>query len=157
MTARADGSDPDDALVRHASAVALGADATSACFGVLIEGPTGSGKSSLALDLISLGAVLVADDRTRIVARDGWPWLAAPTRLAGVIEARGVGLLAVPHRAAAPLRLIVDLGETETDRLPPRRDRAVLGARIPLIRRVDAPHFAGAIVALSKGGWWHDG
>ncbi|MEZ5768808.1 MAG: hypothetical protein R3D80_14935 [Paracoccaceae bacterium] len=97
-------------LVRHASAVALGAGPGQAGFGVLIEGPSGSGKSALALQLIALGGALVADDRTRIAPQGGWPWLHAPERLAGVIEARGVGLLAVAHVAGAPLRLIVDLG-----------------------------------------------
>ena len=155
-------------LVRHASAVVLAGDSagdhasrgdghrTSAAFGVLIEGPSGSGKSALALQLIAFGARLVADDRTRIVARDGWPWLRAPERLAGVIEARGVGLIRVPCAAAAPLRLIVDMGEAETARLPEPVTRTVLGQRIRYIRRVDGPHFAGSIVALSKGGWWHD-
>ncbi len=151
---------PASPLVCHASAVALGAagdSAASAGFGVLIEGPSGSGKSALALQLIALGARLVADDRTRIVERDGWPWLGAPERLAGVVEARGVGLLRVPHLPAVPLRLIVDMGVAEAERLPRPASRAVFGQRIRYIRRVDGPHFAGSIVALSIGGWWHDG
>lgn len=150
------GPDGTAHLVRHASAVALGAGPGAAGFGVMIEGPSGSGKSALALQLIGLGARLVADDRTRIDARDGWPWLVAPERLAGVIEARGVGLLGVPHCPAVPLRLIVDMGATETARLPEPLAREVLGQRIRYIRRVDGPHFAGSIVALSHGGWWHD-
>lgn len=156
MTGQGQGGHPGDpgdiTTVRHASAVVLGET-----FGVLIEGPSGSGKSSLALELIALGATLVADDRTRLARRDGWPWLFAPERLAGVIEARGFGLITLPHRAAAPLRLVVDLAAAETARLPERHEREVLGARIPCIHRVDAPHFAGSIVALSKGGWFHDG
>ena len=147
---------PPAALVHHASAVTLG-DPGSAGFGVLIEGPSGSGKSALALELIALGARLVADDRTRILARDGWPWLCAPERLQGVIEARGVGLIQVPSAAAAPLRLIVDMGAVEPARLPEPATREVLGQRIRYLLRVDGPHFAGSIVALSKGGWWHDG
>ena len=149
---------PGDPLIRHASAVVFGPGGTDpAPFGVLIEGPSGSGKSALALQLIALGATLVADDRTRIAARDGWPWLYAPERMRGVIEARGVGLLAVPHLTAAPLRLIVDMGEVETARLPEPLDRDLFGQRIRYLRRVDGPHFAGSIVALWKGGWWHDG
>ena len=143
-------------LVHHATAVVLGGEG-SASFGVLIEGPSGSGKSALALQLIGLGARLVADDRTRIVARDGWPWLIAPERLEGVIEARGVGLIQVPSTAAAPLRLIVDMGAIEPARLPQPATRDVLGQRIRYLLRVDGPHFAGSIIALSKGGWWHDG
>ncbi len=148
---------PDAVLIRHASAVVFGADDTHPGFGVMIEGPSGSGKSALALQLIALGATLVADDRTRVQARDGWPWLHAPERLAGVIEARGVGLLRVPVRPRAPLRLIVDMGAVETDRLPDPATRDVLGQYIRCIRRVDGPHFAGSIVALATGDWWHDG
>ena len=151
------GSDPAAPLVQHASAVVLGARPDHAGFGVLIEGPPGSGKSALALQLIALGARLVADDRTRIVARDGWPWLIAPERLGGVIEARGVGLIRVPDTRAAPLRLIVDMGAHENARLPEPATRAVMGKHIRYLRRVDGPHFAGSIVALSNGGWWHDG
>jgi len=150
------GPGPASSLVRHASAVALGAVRDRAGFGVLIEGPSGCGKSALALQLIGLGARLVADDRTRIVDRDGWPWLVAPERLRGVIEARGVGLIKLAHDAAVPLRLIVDMGATETARLPEPATGEVLGQDIRRIQRVDGPHFAGSIVALSEGGWWHD-
>lgn len=134
--------------IRHASAVAIDGA------GVLITGPSGSGKSGLALQLIALGAVLIADDRTRISAPDGWPLLNAPDRLAGVIEARGVGLLQMPHIARAPLRLIVDMGVAETARLPERHDIETHGVAIPCIRRVDAPHFPASIIALARGGWW---
>lgn len=137
-----------DTETHHATAVAIAGQ------GVLIAGPSGSGKSGLALELIALGAELIADDMTRIALRDGWPWLLAPPRLAGVIEARGLGLLMVAHRAAAPLRLLVDMAETETARLPDRQNVAVLGAPVTRIRRVDARHFAASIVALVKGGWW---
>lgn len=149
------GPGPAPVLVRHASAVVLGTG--NRALGVLIEGPSGSGKSALALQLIAHGAMLVADDRTRIAARDGWPWLLAPERLQGVIEARGVGLVTVPFAASARLGLVVDMGVPETERLPEPASREVLGQRIRYLRRVDGPHFAGSIVALSKGGWWHDG
>ncbi len=155
MTGSAPG--PTTSLVKHASAVVLGEAPNKAGFGVLIEGAAGSGKSALALQLIALGARLVADDRTRIVRRDGWPWLIAPERLQGVVEASGIGLIRVPWCKAAPLRLIVDMDATETARLPEPVSREVLGERIRYLRRVDAPHFAGSIVALSNGGWWHDG
>lgn len=135
---------------RHASAVAIDGRA------VLIEGPSGSGKSGLALGLMALGAELIADDRARLVRRDGWPWVMAPERLAGVIEARGVGLIRSPHRPAAPLALCVDMGEAETDRLPVAATTPILGETILRLRRVDAAHFASAIVALVKGGLWQD-
>ena len=124
--------------------------------GVLIAGPSGSGKSGLALQLIALGGDLIADDRTRLELRDGWPWLLPPQRLAGVIEARGLGLVATRPGAPAPLRLIVDMAEAETARMPARREEIVLGQSVELVRRVDAPHFASAIVILAKGGFWRD-
>lgn len=138
------------AETRHATAVEISGGA------VLIEGPSGSGKSSLALQLIALGARLISDDRSRLTLRDGWPWALAPDRMAGVIEARGVGLLRVPHIATAPLRLVVTMGEVETDRLPERRESLILGQALPTIRRVDAPAFPSAILALAQGGRWQD-
>jgi HPr kinase/phosphorylase len=144
---------PDASLnqreTRHATAVAIAGQ------GVLIEGPSGSGKSALALQLIALGAELIADDRTPVELREGALWLSPPPRLEGVIEARGLGLLRVPHRAGAPLRLVVDMASVETARLPERRWVTLLGQPIRHIRRVDAPHFAGSIVALMRGGWWN--
>jgi HPr kinase/phosphorylase len=142
---------PDSSTeIRHASAVAIDGRA------VLIEGPTGSGKSGLALELMARGAELIADDRARLVLRDGWPWVLAPERLGGVIEARGVGLIRTGFRAAAPLALVIDMGEAETDRLPVPGTATVLGQEIVRLRRVDAAHFPGAIVAVVKGGILHD-
>ncbi|GGD23998.1 HPr kinase [Sinisalibacter lacisalsi] len=135
---------------RHATTVAIeGA-------GVLIIGPSGSGKSGLALGLMAHGAELVADDRTRLELREGWPWALAPERLAGVIEARGVGLVRAPFLRSAPLGLVVDMGAAETARLPEPLEETVLGVAVTKIRRVDGPHFTGAIVALLKGGLWRD-
>lgn len=123
---------------------------------MLIQGPSGSGKSALALELIGRGARLISDDRTRLALRDGWPWALAPERLAGVIEARGVGLLRTPYSAGAPLALVVDLAEVESARLPAPAIETVLGHDILRLRRVDAGHFPSAIVAVAKGGIWHD-
>jgi HPr kinase/phosphorylase len=135
---------------RHASAVAIDGHA------VLIEGPSGIGKSALALELIALGAELVADDLTRVVLRDGWPWALAPERLAGVIEARGLGLVRTTFCRSAPVVLVVDLTQPEISRLPERETTQVLGQDILRLRRVDARHFPSAIVAVAKGGLWQD-
>ncbi|OAN78435.1 serine kinase [Sulfitobacter sp. EhC04] len=114
--------------------------------GVLIIGPSGAGKSALALQLIALGATLVADDRTR-VSRHGDDVIAdVPESIAGLIEARGLGILRVPHVGPTPLALVVDLSQAEQDRLPPPRSHRVLGLDIPCLHRVDGPHFASAIL-----------
>ncbi len=136
---------------RHATSVAIDGA------GVMLEGPSGSGKSALALELIALGARLVADDRTRIECRPDGPWVIAPERLAGVIEARGLGLLSVDHVAEAPLRLIVDLAERETARLPEPCHETLCGFPVRRLRGLDAGHFPSAIVAAARGGFWGDG
>lgn len=132
--------------IAHATSVAIGHA------GVLILGPSGSGKSTLALALMSLGARLVSDDRTILHLADGLLWASAPAVLAGRIEARGVGLLAAEASPPVPLRLVVDLGVTETTRLPPARQRDLLGISLPCLHKCDGPHFHAAIWQYMKAG-----
>jgi HPr kinase/phosphorylase len=103
----------------HASAVLVGARA------VLIRGPSGSGKSRLALDLIDaartgslLFARLVADDRVHLDNADGRLLVRPAEALAGLIEVRGVGLLRMAYEASAVVGLVVDLATTAAARLP---------------------------------------
>lgn len=81
--------------------------------GVLLIGPSGSGKSDLLLRLLDRGYMLVADDRVDIV--DGVA--CAPSALAGLLEVRGLGIFRLPHVACARIALAVDLGSTP-ERLP---------------------------------------
>ena len=107
----------------HATAVAIGGAA------VLIEGRSGAGKSDLALQLIDRGAVLIADDRA-LVVRDGGRLVAkAPAAMAGRIEVRGLGVVAVPHVAQAPVALVIRLAD-EDQRLPERRVRRIAGVAV---------------------------
>ncbi|NDW54660.1 HPr kinase/phosphorylase [Aliiroseovarius sp. PrR006] len=131
----------------HATTVAVG-DAA-----VMITGPSGSGKSALALELIGLGAQLVADDLSQIVLQDGAPFVIAPPALPGIIEARGVGLINVPHCAKAQLRLVVDMGQIEMSRLPASPTiTEVNGCAIECLFRVDAPYFAIAVFNMLRHG-----
>ncbi|KUR73204.1 serine kinase [Novosphingobium fuchskuhlense] len=76
---------------------------------VLIEGPPGSGKSSLALALIDRGAVLVGDDGVTLEP-DGTRLLASPVpATAGLLEVRGLGLVPMPATAAVPVALVIVL------------------------------------------------
>jgi HPr kinase/phosphorylase len=102
--------------------------------GVLLRGPPGSGKSDLALRLIDSGARLVADDQTRIEEKEGRLLASPPAAIAGRIEVRGVGIVALSHLAAAPLELVVDLAVAgKVERLPLPRVCSLLGRDVPLL------------------------
>ena len=96
----------------HASTVAFGREG-----GVLIRGAAGAGKSTLALRLIAEGAQLVADDRTLVTGRGGQVFARAPGSIAGLIEARGIGILRLPSLRMVRLRLVVDL-DSAPERMP---------------------------------------
>ena len=108
----------------HGSCVAKDGDA------ILLVGPSGSGKSDLALRLLSRGFELVADDQVDI--NDGIA--SSPAELAGLLEVRGLGIMRLPYRSTARLGLIVEL-DGRADRLPvPARHPDL---RLPIVR-IDA-------------------
>lgn len=133
----------------HATCVAHGGK------GLLILGKSGAGKSSLALAMIALGAVLVADDRTDIALMDGKLIASPPESLQGLIEARGIGLLRLPYIAATALTAAVDLDQPESDRLPPRRHIELMGQSIDLILGSHYLHFPAALMCYLAGARAH--
>ena len=120
--------------------------------GLLILGPSGSGKSALALQLMALGADLVADDRTDLTRKDDRLIASCPVTLSGKIEARGVGILRAVPAAPTDITLIVDLGQSAPDRLPPQRDVTLLGLTRDLVCASQSDHFAAAILCYLKQG-----
>lgn len=108
----------------HATCVAIEGRA------VLIAGPSGSGKSDLALRLIDRGAALVSDDYTELTAEKGRLLASPPERIAGKIEVRGVGIVGREWTSAVPVCLIVDLS-APVERLPEAATMAVAGVVLP--------------------------
>jgi serine kinase of HPr protein (carbohydrate metabolism regulator) len=118
----------------HGTAVAFGGRA------VLIRGPSGVGKSDLALRILAGGAewpglprpLLVADDQVLVERENGDVLVSSPAAIAGKLEVRGVGLITVPYARSAKLALVIDLVDREVvPRLPEPESTAVLGVSIP--------------------------
>ena len=101
--------------------------------GASIIGESGSGKSSLAIKLIALGADLVSDDQTLLELADDKIFLSKPRRVPCAIEARGIGLIAIPSIKKSELFCFVKLIDKPIERLPPLNDQICFGKSIRLI------------------------
>ena len=119
-----------------------------------IEGPAGSGKSSLALAMIDRGATLIGDDGVSLKKSDTALIASPPPNIEGLIELRGVGLFEMPLALPCPLALILSLG-IGGERLPDAVSyRELLGIDVPYL-----PFYPGSIapalraeMALAKFG-----
>ncbi len=113
----------------HATCIALGET------GVLIRGPSGSGKSDLALRLIDGGAQLVADDYCDVNADHGRLSATVPATIAGKIEVRGHGIIALAFRPTVKVGLVVDLmPEAEIARMPDNTTCVIDGITLPRLQ-----------------------
>ena len=118
--------------------------------GVLLRGPSGSGKSDLALRLIDGGARLVADDRVDLAVMDGVLKASAPAILAGMIEVRGMGIMRMPSTAQTTIGLVIDLvDEAAVERMPEPMICCLLEVEMPLMRLVAEAASAPARVRLA--------
>lgn len=115
--------------------------------GVLLRGPSGSGKSDLALRLIDAGACLVADDRSTLSIRSNTIVARPPSSLAGLIEVRGIGIIPIPYETEVEVRLVADLVDPSAiERLPEPNQISLLG--IPVVHIRLAPFEASAPAKL---------
>jgi serine kinase of HPr protein (carbohydrate metabolism regulator) len=116
---------------------------------VLLEGPSGSGKSDVALRAVAAGWSLVADDRTLMWASEGRLYGRAPDTLAGLIEIRGVGVLTMPFRAFAEIVMAARcVGSEAVERQPSLETKTFLGVSVPLISL--AAHEASASAKIGR-------
>ena len=116
----------------HATCIAIGKR------GVLLLGKSGTGKSELALRLLDEGAKLVADDRTDLFLRGGALMARAPATIAGLMEVREMGIIAMPYAKSAKLALVVQLGKR--------------GPRLPRPRFYSAPFAAKPVPSIALDG-----
>lgn len=130
----------------HASCVAVEGR------GLLILGPSGAGKSTLALQMIGLGARLVADDRVHLAQSAGRLIASAAASLEGLLEARGLGLLRLGFLAQAEVVLVADFEQTSRSRLPQRCVTTITDVTLPLIPASDRPNVSYEAMAMLRDG-----
>ncbi len=133
-------------LLLHATCVAVDGR------GLLIMGPSGSGKSLLAIQMMALGARLVADDQVHLSLQNGVLTARCPAALSGLIEARGLGLLHAKPLPEAPVHLAVELGQSDPSRLPDHHGIVFLDQRIDLVRAAPSAHLPAALLLYLRGG-----
>lgn len=118
--------------------------------GVILRGPSGSGKSDLALRLINEGALLVADDQTILFVESGRLMAQPPAEIAGKMEVRGVGVVKMGPPAIVPVFLLIDM--SDPDDVPRMTDFApveLVGHQIPRIHLAPFEMSATAKVKLA--------
>lgn len=99
--------------------------------GVLIEGPSGAGKSGLALRALETGFRLVADDRVLLWSSGGRLYGRAPDSLHGLVEMRGLDVVAVSALPFAEVALVARLGTPE--RIADLAPAEVAGVALPVL------------------------
>ena len=120
--------------------------------GVLILGASGSGKSSLALACISIGAILVGDDYIDLSVDQGAIIARHPPNISGLIEIAKVGVLKCAHIESTKLALAIDVSQAEVERLPPQRHIALQDCEIPLIYGANIPYLHSVALQFVTAG-----
>ena len=140
-----------DAGAIHATAVAT--QIAGDWRGVLLTGASGSGKSDLALRLFGEGWRLIGDDYVHVWRSGGAVFATAPDQIAGRIEARGLGIVAIPSRWISRIALVVACGQVPPERLPEPDHVEIAGLRLPCLTLDIRPASATRTraMALSSG------
>jgi serine kinase of HPr protein (carbohydrate metabolism regulator) len=126
--------------------------------GVLITGGSGAGKSDLALRLIGFGWRLIADDYAWVWSSGGGLYANAPSRTAGLIEARGVGVTATPFVPSVRVVLAIHCVSEEPERLPDPGVHQISGVSVPSLSlnplHASAPWKVEAALAATRSAAW---
>jgi HPr kinase/phosphorylase len=142
---------PEQQPTIHASAVLVGAKA------VLIRGPSGSGKSQLALALLQAAqagqlrfARLVADDRAHVEAVNGRLLVRPASALKGLLELRSSGIHPIEAEPVAVIGCVVDLAAEDAARLPEKqaREATIEGIRLPRLAVASGREALPLVLAL---------
>ena len=115
--------------------------------GALLAGPSGSGKSDLALRLLARGWRLIGDDYVHVWVSAGNVYAAPVPAIAGQIEARGLGIHSLAYRPATRVAIAVDCVQSTVERMPERQTRSIMGVQLPLVALDVRP--ASAVETLS--------
>ena len=102
--------------------------------GVLISGPSGVGKSDLALRAMAEGFSLISDDYSVLWTSGANVFACAPDTIQGRIEVRGIGITRQPTRPFTRISLAVQCQNSAVERLPEPEFTSLLGHRIPTLR-----------------------
>ncbi|MGI9512357.1 MAG: HPr kinase/phosphorylase [Anderseniella sp.] len=149
----------------HGTCVAL--SCARHCAGLLLRGAPGSGKSSLALQLIDqsgfgagsadpVNVELVSDDQVLLEDVNGILTASAPPDTEGLLEVRGTGIIRV-GKTRSPVRLdmvIAHADAADMDRLPDPAVIELCGQTLPL-HKIDfsAPPAAAQVRCLALIQW----
>ena len=96
-----------------------------------------------------MGAELVADDRVCLERGEDGLMATPPATIAGLIEARGAGLIPMPWRTA-PVRLIVDMDHRPVERLTVGQNQVLLGISCPVLFGKGRVGLAGVVMAVLR-------
>ncbi len=126
---------PGPPTILHATCLARRNVSGGTWRGVLLRGRSGVGKSDLALRAASAGWRLVADDRSLVFRSGAGLFARAPKTIAGLVEARGLGVLPVRHLAFVQVVLAIDCVEQANglERAPEWDMVEILGVYLPRI------------------------
>lgn len=127
--------------------------------GMLISGPSGTGKTRLALEAMQLGAKFIADDQVALTMNTGMLMGGPVPGFKGIIEVRGMGLVQLPDTATQQvIHCLIELTPIEQiERLPTTKEtRDLLGVAVPLVRMAPPPHTSGGVL-LSAVKWMQEG